>query len=150
MKSFSFNIIDFHQFSSIFFYFLTFPCYKEANDVKLTQSLPPPPPQNLPLISSVLLGLKSVLYPPVEAYSAPSQISQMERLQTYFFNKNFCSRYNLTSMLNKATCYKNPYKTIYVDLILKNCPGPFQNSCVVETGLSDFHKMVVTVMKTSY
>ena len=105
---------------------------------------------NLPLISSVLLGLKSVLYQPAEAYSAPSQTSQMERLQTYLFNKNFCSSDNLTSMVNKATCYKNPYKPIYVDLIWKNCPGSFQNSCVVEAGLSDFHKIVVTVMKTSY
>ena len=26
----------------------------------------------------------------------------------------------------------------------------FQSSCVIETGLSDFHKMTVTVMKTTY
>ena len=64
--------------------------------------------------------------------------------------KIFCSSYNLTSMVNKATCYKNPDKPTCIDLILTNCPGSFQNSCVVETGLSDFHKMVVTVMKTSY
>ena len=53
-------------------------------------------------------------------------------------------------MVNKATCYKNPDKPTCIDLILTNCPGSFQNSCVVETGLSDFYKMVVTVMKTSY
>ena len=53
-------------------------------------------------------------------------------------------------MVNKATCYKNPDKPTCVDVILTNCPGSFQNSCVVETRLSDFHKMVVTVMKTSY
>ena len=53
-------------------------------------------------------------------------------------------------MVNKTTCYKNPDKPTCIDLILTNCPGSFQNSCVVETGLSDFHKMVVTVMKTSY
>ena len=64
--------------------------------------------------------------------------------------KIFCSSYNLTNMVNKAKCYKNPDKPICIDLILKNCPGSFQNSCVAETGLSDFHKMVVTVMKISY
>ena len=64
--------------------------------------------------------------------------------------KSFCSSYNLTSMINKATCYKNPEESTCIDLILTNCPGSFQNSCVVETGLSDFYKMVVTVMKTSY
>ena len=53
-------------------------------------------------------------------------------------------------MVNKVMCYKNQGKPTCMDLILTNCPGSFQNSCVVETGLSDFHKMVVTVMKTSY
>ena len=64
--------------------------------------------------------------------------------------KIFCSNFNLTSMINKPTCYKNPDKPTCIDLILTNCPGSFQNSCVIETGLSDFHKMIVTVMKTFY
>ena len=64
--------------------------------------------------------------------------------------KNFCSSYNLTSKVNMATCYENPDKPTFIELILTNSPGSFQNSCVVETGLSDFYKMVVTVMKTSY
>ena len=46
--------------------------------------------------------------------------------------KSFCSSYNLTSMINKATCYKNPDKLICIDLILTNCPGSFQNYCVVD------------------
>ena len=64
--------------------------------------------------------------------------------------KNFCRSYNLTSMINKPTCYKNPDRPSCTDLILTNCPRSFQTSCVIETGLSDFHKMVVTVMKTTY
>ena len=64
--------------------------------------------------------------------------------------KNYCISYNLTSMINKPTCYKNPDRPFCIDLILTNCPRSFQNSCVTETGLSDFHKMVVTVMKTIY
>ena len=39
-------------------------------------------------------------------------------------------------MINKPTCYKNPNKPTCIDLILTNCVGCFQNSCVVETGLS--------------
>ena len=65
-------------------------------------------------------------------------------------HKKFFSSYDLTSMVNKAMCYKDPDKPTCIDLILTNWPRSFQNSCVVETGLSDFHKMVVTVMKTSY
>ena len=64
--------------------------------------------------------------------------------------KIFCSNYNVTSMINKPTCYKNPDKLTCTDLILTNYPGSFQNSCVIETGLSDFHKMIVTVMRLSY
>ena len=64
--------------------------------------------------------------------------------------KNFCSSYNLTSMINRPTSYKNPEKPSCIDLILTNCPRNFQNSCAIETGLSDFHKLVVTVMKTTY
>ena len=64
--------------------------------------------------------------------------------------KIFCITYDLTSMINKPTCYKNSDKPTCIDLILTNCHGSFQNSCVIETCLSDFHKMIVTVMKTSY
>ena len=63
--------------------------------------------------------------------------------------KNFCSSFNLPSMINKATCFKNPGKPFFIDLILTNCPRHFQNSCVMETVLSAFHKLAVTVMKTT-
>ena len=64
--------------------------------------------------------------------------------------ENFCSSYNLTSMLNKLICFINPDKPSYIDLILTNCPRSFKNSCAIETGLPDFHKLAVIVMKTSY
>ena len=51
-------------------------------------------------------------------------------------------------MINRFTCFKNPEKPSCIDLISKNCPRRFRNSCAIETGLSDFHKLVVTVMKT--
>ena len=64
--------------------------------------------------------------------------------------KILCSNYNLTSMINKPTHYKHPDKPTCVDLNLTNCLYSFQNYCVIETGSSDFHKIIVTVMKTSY
>ena len=45
--------------------------------------------------------------------------------------KNFCSSYNLRSMINKPTCFKNPDKPSYIDLILTNCSRSFQNSCAI-------------------
>ena len=53
-------------------------------------------------------------------------------------------------MINKPTCFKNPDKPSCIDLILTNCSRSFQNSCAIETGISDFHKLVVTVLKTAY
>ena len=53
-------------------------------------------------------------------------------------------------MISEPTCYKNLDKPTCIDLMLTNCPGFFQSSCVIDTGLSDFHNMIVTVMKTSY
>ena len=64
--------------------------------------------------------------------------------------KVLCSSCNLASIVNKATCYKNPDKPTCIDLVLTNCPLSFQNSYVIETGISNFHKMVVKVTKTFY
>ena len=45
---------------------------------------------------------------------------------------------------------KNPENPTCIDLILTNHPLSFQNSCVLETGLSDLHKMTITIMKASF
>ena len=64
--------------------------------------------------------------------------------------KDFCNLYFLTSLFNRPTCWKNPSKPTCIDLILTNCPKFFQNTNVIDTGLSEFLKIVVTVMKTSF
>ena len=50
----------------------------------------------------------------------------------------------------KKTCFKNPAKPICIDLIITHKPGMFNNAKTNETGLSDFHKLVVSIMKLSY
>ena len=47
-------------------------------------------------------------------------------------------------------CHKNPENPYCIDIILTNNPKCLQSSCVVETGLSDFHRTTVTVMKTTF
>ena len=64
--------------------------------------------------------------------------------------QDFCSMYNLQNLIKVPTCYKNPLNPSCIDLMLTNRPGFFQHSQVFETGLSDFHKLTVTVMKMSY
>ena len=53
-------------------------------------------------------------------------------------------------MINKSSCYKNPEKPSCINLILTNCLSSFQHSCIMETGLSDFYKIVTTIMKTTF
>ena len=60
---------------------------------------------------------------------------------------DFCEIYNTKNIIKEKTCFKNPENPTCIDLILTNRPRSFQDSTVVETGLSDFHKMCVTVMK---
>ena len=59
--------------------------------------------------------------------------------------ESFCTINNLKCIIKEPTCYKNPDNPTCIDLILTNCPKNFQESSTLETGLSDFHKMVLTV-----
>ena len=58
--------------------------------------------------------------------------------------------FDLTSLIKEPTCYKTPDNPSCIDLILTNKPLSFQNACVAETGLSDFHWMLLTVTKTTF
>ena len=41
---------------------------------------------------------------------------------------DFCESYNLSSLIRKLTCYKNPETLSSIDLFLTNSPNSFQNS----------------------
>ena len=49
--------------------------------------------------------------------------------------------------VKEPNCFKNPDNPSCIDLFLANCPRCFQNAVAVETGISNFLKMVVTVLK---
>ena len=61
--------------------------------------------------------------------------------------KDFCDLYDLGNLIKVPTCFKNPEKPSSIDVMLTNSTNLFQNSIAVETGMSDHHKMVITVMK---
>ena len=61
--------------------------------------------------------------------------------------KEFCETYNLVNLIKEPTCYKSTENPSSIDIMLTNKKMSFQNSMTVETGLSDFHKMTVTVLK---
>ena len=64
--------------------------------------------------------------------------------------KDFCNLYLLKNLIKKATCYKNPENPKTIDLILTNRPRSSCSSDTLETGLSDFRKLTVTVLKTFF
>ena len=64
--------------------------------------------------------------------------------------KSFCENYGFKNLIRQPTCYKNPSNTACIDLILTNVTCSFQSICVVETGLSDFDLMTLTVMRKSF
>ena len=59
----------------------------------------------------------------------------------------FYNGYNLHSLCQKSTYYKNPEKPSCIDLSLTNSPRSFKNTQTIETSLYDFHKLVITVLK---
>ena len=58
-----------------------------------------------------------------------------EALQT------FSKSYSFNSLIKQPTCFKNPENLNCIDLILTNKSRSFQTKCVIETGLSDFHRI---------
>ena len=64
--------------------------------------------------------------------------------------RNFCDLYKFKNLIKEPTSFKNPVNPTCIDLMLTNTHKSFQNSCAIETGLLDFHRMVVTVMKAYF
>ena len=58
--------------------------------------------------------------------------------------------YGSKNLIKDNTCFKNTEKHSRIDLIITNRPKCFQNSVALETGLSDFYQMTLTVMKVFY
>ena len=61
----------------------------------------------------------------------------------------FLEQYEAKNIMKNKICFKNPDRPTCIDLFLTNSPHSFQNTMTISTGLSDFHKMIITVLKSS-
>ena len=61
---------------------------------------------------------------------------------------HFSEVYSIKNLIQEPTCFKNPRHPTCLDLVLTNRKEYFQNKTIIETGLSDYHKMTVTCLKT--
>ena len=62
----------------------------------------------------------------------------------------FCNEYKLKALNKEPTCFKNYMSPSCIDLYLTNCPKSFESTLTIETGISDFHKLIVTVLKVKH
>ena len=63
---------------------------------------------------------------------------------------NFCNVYKLSNLIKEKTFFKNPDNQSCIDSFLTNHPKCFQGTIKMETAISDFHKLVVKVLKIFY
>ena len=57
---------------------------------------------------------------------------------------------SVKNKINKNTCLKNPSNNSCIDLKITTRPKSLETSMVINTVLSDFHKLYITVMKIYY
>ena len=61
----------------------------------------------------------------------------------------FCDFLNLTNLITSPTCFTKTHKST-IDLILTNKESCFQKTKATETGLSDFHKLISTFLRSQF
>ena len=65
-------------------------------------------------------------------------------------SEDFFHIFSCRNLIKEKRCFKNPQNPSCIDLILTNRSKSFQDSTVIETSLSDFHKISLKVMKVFY
>ena len=61
--------------------------------------------------------------------------------------KTFCQIYGCRNIAKDKICFKNSINPTYTDLVITSRSKSFQESEVIEMGLSSLHKINLTVMK---
>ena len=64
--------------------------------------------------------------------------------------EEFMKVYNLKNLVKQPTCFKNPDNPSCIDLMLTNKSKRVHTYQIIETSISDFHKMIMTVLKVYF
>ena len=102
------------------------------------------------LISNHLNILGKILDTQMKIYDNFLIVGDFNSEMTESAMEKFCGTYHLHNLIKDPTCFKNPDKPSCIDLLLTNFPKSFLKSQTLETGLSDFHKLMQTVHKIDY
>ena len=71
-----------------------------------------------------------------------TEISE-QRIESFFYMHELCN------VVKEKTCFKNMQNPSCIDISLTNNVHAFQQTITIGTGLSDCHKLVLTVLKTT-
>ena len=64
--------------------------------------------------------------------------------------ERFLQFLHFKSLIKQLTCLKNPGNPSCIDLILTNKTWSFHSTCVLDIGISNFHRMIVSVLKMHF
>ena len=64
--------------------------------------------------------------------------------------EDFLDEFHALNLVKEPTCFKSHENPSCIDLFITNSYRSFQKTSTVATGLSDFHLMTVTVLKTTF
>ena len=64
--------------------------------------------------------------------------------------ESFLYEHDLQNLVKEHTCFKSVKNPSCIDLILTNRNMPFQNTITVFAGISDFHKLLLIVLKINF
>ena len=53
------------------------------------------------------------------------------------------------NLVQQKTCFKSTNNPSCIDLFVTNSPRSFQNGITFASGLSDFHKMILAILKST-
>ena len=62
---------------------------------------------------------------------------------------DLCDTFSLFNLVNGVTCVKSQNSTS-IDVMFTNRPRTFHNTSLIETGLSDCHKMLVSAFRAFF
>ena len=91
----------------------------------------------------------------LDVYSGYDKFLLCGDLNINDFNENealddFLDEFHAKNIVKDPTCYSNPENPSCLDLYITNSYRSFQKTSTLATGLSDCHKMVITVLKTTF
>ena len=76
-------------------------------------------------------------------------LDSLKKGDTHSHLSDLCDTFSLFNLVNGVTCVKSQSGTS-IDVMLPNRPRSFQNTSLIEAGLSDCHQMIVSVFRAFF